>query len=181
MKETSKAHQRRITNWAFVNRYIVGRGIDIGAGDDGLKAEDWPNITEVIHYNKPNNSTAVLPYNTNEFDFVYSSNCLEHIEDTRLAIDEWLRVCKPGGHLIFTVPDFYLYEGGIWPSRWNKAHRHLFRVHDVIRMMLSVDVSIKKIELIDTDYDYEKGASVDQTLPENGAEAFIEVVVQKCL
>lgn len=39
------------------------------------------------------------------YDFILSSHCLEHIANPLGALNEWLRVLKPGGHLILVLPD----------------------------------------------------------------------------
>jgi SAM-dependent methyltransferase len=189
MKETSKAHPRRRENWAFVNRYFVGHGLDVGSGNDPLREKDWPNVTSVTCYDAPDGSGEGLPEFGHLFDFVYASNVLEHMSQPLTALCEWIRVCRFGGHIIFTVPDFVLYECGHWPSKWNAGHRHSFDIEKIISLIDDVNVDykkgisepvldIKKIELIDTRYDYSL-RMVDQTLPEDGAEAFIEVVLQR--
>jgi SAM-dependent methyltransferase len=38
------------------------------------------------------------------YDFVLSSNNLEHIANPLKALHEWLRVVKPGGHLLLVLP-----------------------------------------------------------------------------
>jgi SAM-dependent methyltransferase len=38
------------------------------------------------------------------YDFVVSCNNLEHIANPLQAIDQWLRVLKPGGHLLLVLP-----------------------------------------------------------------------------
>ena len=184
MKETTKAHPRRVENWAFVNRYFVGIGLDVGAGDDGLKVDDWPNADMIDWQTQPDGGTIILPYKDDQFDFIYSSNTLEHMNDTIGVLIHWLDKIKQGGYIIFTVPDFTLYEQGLWPSRWNQGHLHQFSVGRVIELvdelnrMVNNTVQIRKIELIDTRYDY-SNTETDQTFPEEGAEAWVEVVLQK--
>lgn len=39
-----------------------------------------------------------------EYDFLLSSNCLEHIANPILAIEKWLSVLKMGGSLLLVVP-----------------------------------------------------------------------------
>ncbi|MDE2101071.1 MAG: methyltransferase domain-containing protein [Patescibacteria group bacterium] len=64
-----------------------------------------------------------------EFDFVHLSNCLEHLDDPREAVRNRLRVLKPGGFLIVTVPDKYLYKAGHWPSRCDRDPLWSFTIH----------------------------------------------------
>lgn len=117
MNETSKT--RRI--WGELERSVLqGRGIDIGCGPDPVTPDargfdvgdgDANRITEFVH---------------EQFDFVYSSHCLEHMHEPRRALQEWWRLVKPGGHLFFLVPDEDLYEQGVFPSRFNGDHKATF-------------------------------------------------------
>lgn len=45
-----------------------------------------------------------LSYENNFFDLVLTSDTLEHIPDYKTAINEILRILKPGGYHIFTIP-----------------------------------------------------------------------------
>jgi ubiquinone/menaquinone biosynthesis C-methylase UbiE len=45
-----------------------------------------------------------LPFKSNFFDMVHSTECIEHIGDPQKAIDECYRVLKKGGVLITTIP-----------------------------------------------------------------------------
>ena len=51
-----------------------------------------------------------LPFADGSFDVVICSEVLEHIKDNRTAVEELVRVLKPGGDLVVTVPRF-------WPER----------------------------------------------------------------
>jgi len=51
-----------------------------------------------------------LPFADGSFDVVICSEVLEHIQDNRTAVAELVRVLKPGGDLVVTVPRF-------WPER----------------------------------------------------------------
>jgi SAM-dependent methyltransferase len=119
MNETSKT--RKI--WGPLETSILtDSGIDIGCGSDPVtpdvqkfdRAEgDASHITEYIH---------------EQFDFVYSSHCLEHLPDPATALREWWQLVRPGGHLFLIVPDEDLYEQGVFPSRFNPEHRATFTI-----------------------------------------------------
>lgn len=55
-----------------------------------------------------------LPYKDNSFDLVAAFDVLEHIEHDEEALKEWLRVLKPGGYVVMTIP----------------AHQWLWSAHD---------------------------------------------------
>ena len=41
---------------------------------------------------------------SNTYDFLISSNCLEHVANPLKALDEWVRVIKPKGYLLLVLP-----------------------------------------------------------------------------
>ena len=126
MNETSKSMIRRFHDIRYANTYFVGKGIDIGCGPDPVSkfAQQFPLVTEVKTWDLPDGDAQLMagvPDNT--YDFVHSSHCLEHLHDPYEAFDNWLRICKPGGHIITTIPDEDLYEQGVWPSNHNPDHK----------------------------------------------------------
>jgi SAM-dependent methyltransferase len=46
-----------------------------------------------------------LPFPADYFDLVLSHEVLEHVQDDQLAVNEMIRVLKPGGRLILFVPN----------------------------------------------------------------------------
>lgn len=41
----------------------------------------------------------------NAFDYLIAAHVLEHVDDPISALKTWVRVVKPGGHIIIAVPD----------------------------------------------------------------------------
>lgn len=129
MWEQSKAAMRRFRDGAFLSRYFAGDGIDIGGKPDPLSqyAEAFPRMRSCRIWDLEDGDAqymAGVPDGT--FDFVHSSHCLEHMVDVEVALHSWVRILKPGGYLIVTVPDEDLYEHGAWPSRYNGDHKWSF-------------------------------------------------------
>ncbi|MDK2125055.1 methyltransferase domain-containing protein [Parachitinimonas caeni] len=132
MNEQSKAAVRRHSDGAFLNRYFVGRGIDIGGGPDplGQYVGVFPLMQEVMTWDREQGDAQYLEaLPDNCVDFIHSSHCLEHMVDVRVALDNWIRVVKPGGFLIITVPDEDYYELGDWPSQRNSDHKWSFTIY----------------------------------------------------
>jgi 2-polyprenyl-3-methyl-5-hydroxy-6-metoxy-1,4-benzoquinol methylase len=48
-----------------------------------------------------------LPFEANQYDLVAALDVIEHVEDHQLAVQELWRVCKPGGHIVITVPAYF--------------------------------------------------------------------------
>ena len=49
-------------------------------------------------------ATSLAQIESESYDFVISSNCLEHVANPKKAIEEWKRVIKNGGYLVVVVP-----------------------------------------------------------------------------
>lgn len=49
-------------------------------------------------------ATALTNIKNNAYDFLLSSNCLEHIANPVQALKEWIRVVKPDGYLLLVLP-----------------------------------------------------------------------------
>jgi SAM-dependent methyltransferase len=45
-----------------------------------------------------------LPFHNNFFDFIFSIDVVEHLESPICALQEYHRVCKPGGHVLIQTP-----------------------------------------------------------------------------
>ena len=79
-----------------------------------------------------------LPFNNNEFDLIWCSEVIEHLENPRKTIQEFFRVLKTGGRLIITTPNSYFWLYPVLkifnysPSDvQNKDHKHFFSIHDI--------------------------------------------------
>jgi SAM-dependent methyltransferase len=122
MKETSKCKDMRAGRGDFT-KYLVGHGIDIGAGDDPLVVERGSVLAWDL---KDGDAQLMDGVADNSFDFVYSSHCLEHMRDVPEALRNWVRILKPGGFLYTVVPDYILYEKMTWPPMFNTDHKQSF-------------------------------------------------------
>ncbi len=72
------------------------------------------------------NSTAEsLPFESETFDLVYSTNVLEHVNDPVKVLNESYRVLKRGGFLQFVIPNYFSFWEGhygvFWPCITNKT------------------------------------------------------------
>jgi ADP-heptose:LPS heptosyltransferase/glycosyltransferase involved in cell wall biosynthesis len=112
-KETSKIRAR-------VLPFCQGKGIDIGCGrdpltDDCVAYDDdpWPEVTM-------RGDARRIPISDGTFDWVYSSHCIEDLDDTEAVLKEWVRILKKGGKLIVVTPCPDLFTGfnkeHVWPG-----------------------------------------------------------------
>jgi SAM-dependent methyltransferase len=128
--ETGKSMARRLRDPLFYLHVFSGQAIDIGAGPDGLSkyAYLFPKLTSVRDWDLPDGDANVMEgLEAESFDCVHASHCLEHMVALDRALGRWWELVKPGGFLVFTVPDEAMYEQGVWPSTWNPDHKWSFR------------------------------------------------------
>lgn len=119
MNEASKSKKY----WGTVEQAAIrGRGIDIGCGPD-------PVTPDARRFDvNDGDANCISKFVQEQFDFVFSSHCLEHMHDPRATILDWWKLVKPGGHLFVVVPDEDLYEQGVFPSRFNDDHKATFTI-----------------------------------------------------
>lgn len=189
MHEMSKANARRQQDSRYRERWFVGRGIDIGCGPDKMDASLWPQVTEVIGYDQVlgDKDARFLPEITdNTFDFAVSSHCLEHMDNVKSTLTNWMRIIKPGGFLVVTIPEELMYESGQWPSRCNSDHKASFSLRaipiipssiNVTNLLWKMNVDVELVSLLTEHWDQNKIGRGDQTL--GLAECAIEFVVRK--
>lgn len=192
MKECSKSISRRLQNPRFLTRYFVGAGIDIGGKPDplALYLELFPLMERVRTWDLEDGDAQFLAdVADNSLDFVHSSHCLEHLVDPHEGLRNWLRVVRPGGHVIVTVPDEDLYEQGTFPSSYNADHKWTFTIRksrswsgrsvNVVELLdsLGEDAEPVRIELLDSTYRYALPRYDQSQTPV--AECGIEFVIRK--
>ncbi len=193
MHETSKAVLRRLHDSRFATRYFVGDGIDVGAGSDALGQyrEQFPAMRSCRAWDlKDGDAQLLATVPDASFDFVHSSHCLEHMRDPFEAMQHWLRVLKPGGHLVVLVPDEDLYEQGVFPSTFNGDHKWTFTIckpaswsprsvnlTDLLARFAG-QAQVVKMETLDAGFRYQLGRRMDQTLTPIG-ECAIEFVLRR--
>jgi SAM-dependent methyltransferase len=190
MRESSKAMLRRFEDpkeSEFWKTVFSGSGIDVGAGDDLIAVEGARGFDV-----QDGDANRLADYFEETFDYVHASQCLEHMHDPKAAMEQWLKVLKPNGYLVVTVPSWELYEGMIWPSRYNPDHKITFSMwqkdspaphHVKVPEWLEQNFpqhTVCLCRLVDTNYNYKIGTKMDQTYRfEDRVEAFIEFVIQK--
>lgn len=192
MLEQSKAARRRFYDGNFHNRYFCGHGIDIGGKPDPFSQYIgvFPLVKSVKIWDLEDGDAQYMASCEDAmYDFVVSSHCLEHMHNVAEAFLNWIRIVKPGGYLIITVPDEDLYEQKQWPSAYNSDHKWTFTIHkqeswsqksinvlDLLKQF-SGEIEIEKIEKISDFYNHNL-IYKDQTLHVN-VESAIEFIVRK--
>ena len=102
----------------IANKYCQGNGIDIGAGQ-------WPLEGAIPIEDKEEQNAYNLDYfEDNSLDYIFSSHCLEHLEQWKDALKLWIRKLKIRGVLFLYLPHESM---KMWrPSGPWARHHHLW-------------------------------------------------------
>lgn len=104
-------------------QFCKGRGLDVGSGP-------WPFLDAQSVELRDGGDAMDLP--AGQYDYVFSSHCLEHLTNPVAAIEHWKTRLKPGGVLFLYLPH---------PSMryWNpsncRKHLHIFHPEDTANML----------------------------------------------
>ena len=133
---TSNAYPRFRADPFYAWRAIRGRVLDVGGGSDPLYQfrSEFPKVTSwtVIDKSRLDKTLADLEWIVSdagdlppdrEFDCIYSSHCLEHVDNPTKVAGAWWDALAVGGHLIVMVPSWWTYERQEWPPKRNSDHR----------------------------------------------------------
>jgi SAM-dependent methyltransferase len=188
MNECSKANRRRKLDPRFASRWLVGDLVDVGCGRDPVPFGEWPKLTSVRPYDVilgDGDAQSLVEIKDSSLDVVHSAHCLEHLNNPPLALTNWLRVLKPGGFIVCTIPDEFYYECGLWPSRFNGDHKRSFSTRytpiipssvPLMHALWKLPCEVELISLLTDGWD-PLLLGQDQTL--GSAECAIEFVVRK--
>ncbi|WP_419319855.1 methyltransferase domain-containing protein [Caulobacter sp. ErkDOM-E] len=190
--ECAKSIARRMHDPKFASHYFVGQGLDVGGAPDPLSSFKpfFPLMSGCDTWDLPQGDGQYLESVADEtYDFVHSSHCLEHLLDPAVSLQNWLRVLKPGGHMVVMVPDEDMYEQGVFPSTFNDDHKWTFTIFkpeswsgrslnvlDLLRQ-LGPQAEVQKLESLNSTFYYDHQRFDQTRLPTT--ECAIEFVVRK--
>ena len=176
-KETFKAKNRRDKE-NFFSLYCNGKGLDVGYGGDLL-------VSNCIGWDIEDGDAQYIEKISNEdFDFLYSSHLLEHLDDPNVAIKNWWRVIKKNGFMILYLPERDLYEKKkTLPSRFSLDHKHYFKIEndeapDTIGILPLLKRNLKDYKVIYSKI-CDEGFTIKDPKKHSNGEYSIEIIVQK--
>ena len=108
----------------FAHKMCKGVGLDIGYMKKDWKLRGAYGIDPTVD---PTFDALNLP--NAEYDYIFSSHCLEHVDDWVAVLDYWRTMLKPGGILFLYLPH---YKQEYWRPWNNMKHKHIF-TPDIIR------------------------------------------------
>lgn len=103
--------------------FCKGKGLDIGSGK-------WPFPGARAIELKNGDDAMSLPID--QYDYLISSHCLEHLPDPVSAIEHWRTRLYPGGVLFLYLPHP---DMRYWRPENCRKHRHTFWPADVVQML----------------------------------------------
>jgi len=103
--------------------FCRGKGIDVGCGQ-------WPFPGAIGVDAKLGGDAMDLP--AGEFDFVFSSHCLEHLINPVAALEHWKTRIKPGGVLFLHLPHP---DMEYWLPQNCMKHLHTWRPADMAKLL----------------------------------------------
>ncbi len=127
----------------FAEQACKGWGYDIGCGRKewalpGAMPIDLTIDDDWDANNLPSDRAA---------DYIFSSHCLEHVDDWVATLDYWDRKLRAGGTLFLYLPDF---SQKYWRPWHNSKHRHVF-TPEIIRTYLEdrcfINIFVSGIDL----------------------------------
>lgn len=130
LRRTSASLMRELMNLEIEAIPLAGRVLDVGGGGSAsyvglLSAEAQitsVNIEPEIRPTVVADLAHPLPFADGSFDVAISFNTLEHLADDQLALDEMVRVLKPGGSAHLLVPFLYRVHGHPHDYHRHTAH-----------------------------------------------------------
>jgi len=103
--------------------FCHGRGIDVGCGR-------WPFPGAIGVDLELGGDAMDLP--GGEFDFVFSSHCLEHLINPIAALKHWITRIRPGGVLFLYLPHP---DMAYWLPQHCHKHLHSWRPADMAKIL----------------------------------------------
>ncbi len=122
--KTGNASQHII---ATAQHFCKGDGLDIGGGR-------WP-FPGAVSIDLQNGGDACALTTTKQHDFIFSSHCLEHIDDYVRALEHWKSRIRPGGCLFLYLPHP---DMTYWRPENCRKHRHIFHPFDMVETLRSL-------------------------------------------
>ena len=132
--ESSRSYKEKCQN-GFFDKYMFGKTA-VEVGGTGYSEGAQPILPGVINIDidYPGYDGLHMPFEDESQDYIYTSHCLEHIEDYKTALREWYRVTKTGGYMVIIVPHQFVYEKKKeLPSQFAPSHKRFYSPASLLR------------------------------------------------
>ena len=144
IQRTSKEHVLKILDKNHNNWNILDIGCNIAPVEYAQTVADIQDFSDF--YKEKNKKfiliqNKILPFKDNEFDFVYASHVIEHVDDVSFFINELKRISTQG---YIELPSL-LEDNLVLSANSTEDHKWIFKFDDVEKVLLVE----KKKELIE--------------------------------
>ncbi len=135
IQRTSREHVLKILKENQNNWKILDIGCNIAPVEFAQTVADVQNFSK---FYKDKNKKFVLikdktlPFSNNQFDFVYASHVIEHVEDVSFFISELKRISRQG---YIELPSI-LEDNIVLSSNSSDDHKWMFKFNDVEKVLL---------------------------------------------
>lgn len=188
-QETSKATERRMGNRSFWDSVFGLQVLDVGPGDDKL---EWGDAS-VTPFDKQHGDAHIVDscFEPESFSCIHGSQVMEHLKNPTDFINRCLKIVKPGGWIVMTVPCVDHYERCIMPSRFNPEHQTTWSLWRKVaptkfphiyvpKWIQQFTTCFKYANLVNTNFDYLAPEEKDQSwLRSDGVECWIEILLKR--
>ena len=136
IQRTSKEHVLKILRKNQENWNILDIGCNLAAVEYAQTVADIEDFSKF--YQKKNKkfilvNNKTLPFEDNEFDFVFASHVIEHIDDISFFISELQRISKRG---YIELPSV-LEDNLVLSKNSSEDHKWIFKFDDVDKILLA--------------------------------------------
>ena len=127
---------------------LRGRVLDVGCGLQPYRSLLGPEV-EYVGLDRPGREpkadlegdAQAIPAPDGSFDAVMSTQVLEHVTDPAAALREAVRVLRPGGRVVLTVP-------GCWPAHEVPHDFWRFTRHGVLHLVEAAGLGELRLEVL---------------------------------
>ena len=135
IKRTSREHVLKILKENQNNWKILDIGCNLAAVEFAQTVADVKNFSKF--YEEKNKKFVLiknknLPFSNNQFDFVYASHVIEHVEDLSFFISELKRISRQG---YIELPSI-LEDNLVLSANSSEDHKWMFKFDDVDKLLL---------------------------------------------
>jgi len=134
------------TEWftkSAIERGAIVTSIDISPKLVGITHRKNPGVNGITC------SILELPFKDNSFDYVISSDVIEHTPDPYKGVDEMIRVLKPKGKLCITVPNKTFWYFSLFIANLFKLRKYQGFENWVSYFKLKKYLILKKVDIIE--------------------------------
>lgn len=104
-------------------KFCIGKGLDVGCGDWPLEGAQGIDL-------KKGDDAMALP--EGEYDYIFSSHCLEHLSNPIAALKHWKERIRQGGVLFLYLPHP---DMEYWLPQNCAKHLHSWQPHEVVKIL----------------------------------------------